>query len=51
VLHPVYGTRCSSVVLLEHGGALYFAERRFDARGTPLGETEFRLNAGEWPCR
>ena len=51
VLHPLYGTRCSSVVLLEPGGALYFAERRFDARGTPLGETEFRLNAGEWPCR
>jgi uncharacterized protein with NRDE domain len=49
VLHPVYGTRCSSVVLLEPDGALYLAERRFDAAGEPAGETEFRLNAEEWP--
>jgi uncharacterized protein with NRDE domain len=49
VLHPVYGTRCSSVVLLEPGGAAYLAERRFDAAGAVVGETEFRLNAGEWP--
>jgi uncharacterized protein with NRDE domain len=49
VLHPVYGTRCSTVVLLEPGGALYIAERRFDAAGEPAGETEFRLNANEWP--
>src|SRR6202008_2827979 len=26
VLHPRYGTRCSTVVLLEHGGGLYIAE-------------------------
>ncbi len=49
VLHPKYGTRCSSVVLLEPGGRLYFAERRFDPRGEPAGETEFELNPGEWP--
>jgi uncharacterized protein with NRDE domain len=49
VLHPVYGTRCSTVVLLEPDGALYLAERRFDAAGEAVGETEFRLNAGEWP--
>jgi uncharacterized protein with NRDE domain len=49
VLHPVYGTRCSTVVLLEPDGAVYLAERRFDASGAPGGETEFRLNAGEWP--
>ncbi|HEY0767167.1 MAG TPA: NRDE family protein, partial [Steroidobacteraceae bacterium] len=49
VLHPDYGTRCSSVVLQEPGGRLYFAERRFDSRGEPAGETEFELNAGEWP--
>jgi uncharacterized protein with NRDE domain len=49
VLHPQYGTRCSSVVLLEPGGRLYLAERRFDARGQPAGETEFELNPGEWP--
>ncbi len=49
VLHPVYGTRCSTVVLLEPGGAVYIAERRFDAAGEAAGETEFRLNATEWP--
>ena len=49
VLHPVYGTRCSTVVLLEPGGAAYIAERRFDAAGEAAGETEFRLNATEWP--
>ncbi|TLY55834.1 MAG: NRDE family protein [Gammaproteobacteria bacterium] len=49
VLHPQYGTRCSSVVLLEPGGRLYFAERRFDPRGEPAGVTEFELNPGEWP--
>ncbi|TLY99173.1 MAG: NRDE family protein [Gammaproteobacteria bacterium] len=49
VVHPQYGTRCSSVVLLEPGGRLYFAERRFDPRGEPAGVTEFELNPGEWP--
>jgi len=49
VLHPDYGTRCSTVLLLEPGGALYLAERRFDSRGNSAGETEFRLNAGQWP--
>jgi uncharacterized protein with NRDE domain len=49
VVHPVYGTRCSTVVLLEPGGALHLAERRFDSAGEPSGESEFRLNAGQWP--
>ena len=48
VVHPDYGTRCSTVLLLEPSGALYLAERRFDARGALSGETEFKLNAGEW---
>jgi uncharacterized protein with NRDE domain len=49
VLHPRYGTRCSSVLLLKDSGQLYLAERRFDARGVSVGETEFELNPGEWP--
>ena len=49
VLHPEYGTRCSTVVLLESSGRLYLAERRFDPRGEAAGETEFELNPGEWP--
>jgi uncharacterized protein with NRDE domain len=49
VLHPQYGTRSSTVVLLEPDGRLFLAERRFDAAGAPGGETELQLNPGEWP--
>jgi uncharacterized protein with NRDE domain len=49
VLHPQYGTRSSTVVLLEPDGRLLLAEHRFDAAGRPSGETELRLNPGEWP--
>lgn len=45
VLHPQYGTRCSTVVLLEPGGAGLVRERRFDAAGAVSGETEVRLRA------
>jgi hypothetical protein len=37
------------VALLEPDGALFLAERRFDPAGRQAGESEFRLNAGEWP--
>src|SRR6516162_6929397 len=37
VLHPQYGTRCSTVVLLEGDGRLYIAERRFDSAGAASG--------------
>ncbi|HKD54578.1 MAG TPA: NRDE family protein [Steroidobacteraceae bacterium] len=49
VLHPRYGTRSSTVVLLEPDGRLFVAEHRFDAAGRPAGETEVHLNPGEWP--
>jgi uncharacterized protein with NRDE domain len=49
VAHPLYGTRCSTVLLLEPDGALRLAERRFDAGGRPAGETEIQLNPAEWP--
>jgi uncharacterized protein with NRDE domain len=50
VLHPDYGTRCSTVLLLEPTGAGYLAERRFDTNGGLTGETEFVLAPGEWPA-
>jgi uncharacterized protein with NRDE domain len=49
VLHPDYGTRASTVLLLEASGGAYLAERRFDPRGSLLGQSEFALAAGEWP--
>ena len=35
VVNPVYGTRCSTAIRLQHDGGLHFAERRF----TPAGES------------
>ncbi len=49
VLHPDYGTRCSSVLLLEHSGACVLIERRFDRHGALNGESKWQLQAGEWP--
>ena len=37
-----YGTRCSTVVLVETG-AIVFAERRFGPNGVPQGESFVRL--------
>jgi uncharacterized protein with NRDE domain len=51
VLHPEYGTRCSTVLLLEPDGAFELSERRFGAHGDLEGETRFQLRAGEWPQR
>ena len=39
VADPVYGTRCSSIVLVRSGGGLLFAERRFGPDGQPQGES------------
>jgi uncharacterized protein with NRDE domain len=44
-----YGTRCSTVVLLERSGAVSLTERRFDSQGVATGEAQFALNATEWP--
>jgi uncharacterized protein with NRDE domain len=49
VEHPDYGTRSSTVLLLEADGTVYLGERRFDARGRRAGESEFHLDPGEWP--
>jgi uncharacterized protein with NRDE domain len=49
VLNPDYGTRCSTVLLLEPSGQLFVAERRFDPRGVYIGQNQWELNGGEWP--
>jgi len=38
VVGPVYGTRCSTVILLDTDGTLTFVERSFDAGGLRIGE-------------
>ncbi|MBV8909182.1 MAG: NRDE family protein [Gammaproteobacteria bacterium] len=49
VLHPEYGTRCSTVLLLAPDGTLDLIERRFDAHGKMTGETAFHLRDADWP--
>ena len=44
-----YGTRCSTLVMVERTGAVCLTERRFGSKGSAIGETEFLLGAGEWP--
>jgi uncharacterized protein with NRDE domain len=44
VVGPTYGTRCSTVVLIDtHGRFATFAERRFDEAGRPVGDVEERF--------
>jgi uncharacterized protein with NRDE domain len=43
-----YGTRCSTIVLLEPSGAVSLTERRFDVQGNVTAETEFSLDGDEW---
>jgi uncharacterized protein with NRDE domain len=49
VVNPDYGTRCSTVLLLEPSGAGYLAERRFNPEGVQEGATEFALAPDRWP--
>jgi uncharacterized protein with NRDE domain len=49
VLDATYGTRCSTVMMLEESGTVFLAERRFDSAGHPSGQAEYQLNPGEWP--
>ena len=48
VLHQDYGTRCSTVLLLEPSGAGLLIERRFNPEGRQTGESVFELAAGGW---
>lgn len=39
ILNPVYGTRCSTVVVVDADGRGLIAERRYDAQGRETGES------------
>ncbi len=43
IVSPVYGTRCSTVMLVEHGGAITFIERQFNPAGHETGTEVFEL--------
>ncbi len=40
---PVYGTRSSTVLLVENNGDMTFAERQFNADGNPIGDRKHGL--------
>jgi uncharacterized protein with NRDE domain len=49
VVHPTFGTRCSTLVLIGYDGSLFVQERRFDPTGATLGQNGWTLAAGAWP--
>lgn len=44
---PVYGTRCSTVVAVDHDGQGRIIEQRFDAEGASTGQSALRFR---WPA-
>ncbi|HYM36127.1 MAG TPA: NRDE family protein [Steroidobacteraceae bacterium] len=49
ILHDRYGTRCSSVLLVERNGRSILHERRFDSAGIQTGTTRFEFKSADVP--
>ena len=47
IVHPEYGTRCSTVMTIDDGGSVRFVERRFDPAGRTSGESKFAFESGQ----
>ena len=47
ILAPVYGTRCSSIVLAGKSGRMQFAERSFDAAGAEGGTLRYEFDLAD----
>lgn len=43
IVSPDYGTRCSTIIAIDHRGAARFVERSFDAAGRATGEVDFHF--------
>jgi uncharacterized protein with NRDE domain len=50
IVTPTYGTRCSTLVMLDLAGGGAFYERRFDATGAVTGESRFEFDSNERPA-
>ena len=51
VVHERYGTRCSTVLLVERDGRTTMCERRFDAGGSATGATRLEFASADVPER
>ncbi len=49
ILNERYGTRCSSVLLVERNGRTVLQERRFDSAGVQTGTSRFEFTSTEVP--
>lgn len=50
VVHPLFGTRCSTLVMIGYDGSLWVQERRFAASGEATGQSGWNLAPGAWPA-
>jgi uncharacterized protein with NRDE domain len=48
VAHSIFGTRCSTALLIGTSGEIEMSERRFDADGTASGDSLTRAKEHEW---
>jgi len=48
-VHEGYGTRCSSVLLVEHDGRTTVFERRFDQGGNTTGASRLEFASADLP--
>jgi uncharacterized protein with NRDE domain len=51
IVHPEYGTRCSTVVTISDTGNARFVERSFDPDGRTSGEARFDFESGNEHAR
>ena len=47
IVHPEYGTRCSTVMTIDDAGSVRFVERRFTPDGRTSGESKFAFESGQ----